>query len=120
MQYRTTLQRKKLCENYCKHAEAGYSDESFADCSMDVFNDYAIRYPSDFPAGKIEASRRKRLKFWEELAIEGKINASVWTFNMKNRFGWRDRPSTETDKEEKVENIEVTIVKGEMPNVKRE
>jgi hypothetical protein len=119
MNHRTSLQRKKLCENYCKHAEAGYSDDSFPDCSVEVFGDYSERYPADFPPGKIEASRRKRLKFWEELAIEGKINASVWTFNMKNRFGWRDRPSADAEKEEKVENIEVTIVKCETSDVKR-
>lgn len=108
--YKTTLQRKKLCENYCKHAEAGYSDGSFPDCSMEMFEQLAAKYPADFPSEKIEAAQRKRLKFWEELAIEGKINASVWTFNMKNRFGWRDRPDN-AEKEERVENIQVRIVK---------
>jgi len=33
--------------------------------------------------------------FWEELGIEmvtaGQGNATVWIFNMKNRFGWRDK-----------------------------
>jgi hypothetical protein len=111
MHYRTALQRKKLCENYCKHAEAGYSDDSFPDCGMGDFNDCMAGFPLDFPAEKIEVSHRKRLKFWEELAIEGKINASVWTFNMKNRFGWRDRPEMKFESEEKIENIEVKIVK---------
>jgi hypothetical protein len=77
---------------------------------MQIFDELAAKYPGDFPAEKIESARRKRLKFWEELAIEGKINASVWTFNMKNRFGWRDRPDN-AEKEERVENIEVKIVK---------
>ena len=113
MNHRTSLQRKKLCENYCKHTEAGYSDYSFPDCSIEAFHDYSERYPADFPPEKIESSRRKRLKFWEELAIEGKINASVWTFNMKNRFGWRDRPEVKSEREESIENIEVTIVKSQ-------
>lgn len=110
MNCKTNLQRKKLCENYCRHAEAGYSDASFPDCSMEVFEQLESKYPADFPIEKIEAARRKRLKFWEELAIEGKINASVWTFNMKNRFGWRDRPES-NEKEDRIEKIEVEIVK---------
>ncbi len=112
MKYRTSLQRKKLCENYCRHVEAGYSDASFPDCGMELFDDYAARYVADFPEEEIEAARRKRLKFWEEKGIEGKINASVWIFNMKNRFGWRDRQDTKSEKEEKIENIEVSIVKS--------
>lgn len=112
MKYKTSLQKKKLCENYCRHVEAGYSDASFPDCSMEVFEVHAVRYPVDFPEDRIEAARRKRLKFWEEKGIEGKINASVWIFNMKNRFGWRDRQDTKTEKEERIDNIEVTIVKA--------
>jgi len=77
---------------------------------METFQYLMVRYPADFPGEKIDSARRKRLKFWEGLAIEGKINASVWTFNMKNRFGWRDRPDN-AEKQQTVENIEVEIVK---------
>lgn len=34
--------------------------------------------------------------WWErtgrELAVKGGGNATIWIFNMKNRFGWRDTP----------------------------
>ena len=34
--------------------------------------------------------------WWERagrrLALEGGGNAAIWIFNMKNRFGWRDKP----------------------------
>ncbi len=38
--------------------------------------------------------------FWEDLGISAitsgaKFNATVWIFNMKNRFGWRDRKDVE-------------------------
>lgn len=42
--------------------------------------------------------------FWEKLAIDHvvtadkvSLNASVWIFNMKNRFGWRDKQKDEAD-----------------------
>lgn len=48
----------------------------------------------------IKQARRYCHYWWENLGREGaigkaKINPTIWIFNMKNRFGWRDK--TEVD-----------------------
>lgn len=51
----------------------------------------------DSPEFRAAESRRKALSniWWERcgrrMAVGGDGNASVWIFNMKNRFGWRDK-----------------------------
>lgn len=51
-------------------------------------------------SNSVKIAEAKCQDFWEELGVvgttEGKnFNASTWIFNMKNRFGWRDK--TEVD-----------------------
>lgn len=48
----------------------------------------------------LKAGERLSQAWWERLGREAasgarKIDAAVWIFNMKNRFGWRDRRETE-------------------------
>jgi hypothetical protein len=77
----------------------GLSFESFAavvDVHEDSLWEWAKKH-KDFSDAKKEAFAKSRL-FWEQSGIEGlwgskdgpNINSTVWIFNMKNRFGWRD------------------------------
>jgi len=48
----------------------------------------------------VKAGRQASEAWWTRLGREGAkaatgINPTVWIFNMKNRFGWRDKRETE-------------------------
>lgn len=94
-----------FCEMLIEHMRQGFSFDSFP---ATVFEETkgAIRvskaslyiwekkYPDFLDAKSIGTS----LSFnkWEKMAQDALIagtpfNAAVWIFNMKNRFGWRDR-----------------------------
>lgn len=85
-----------------EHMKKGYSFESFGAvigrCEKTLFN-WLDSYP-DFLQSKKEGTAYSRL-FWEGLGIDGLrgnipgFNATTWIFNMKNRFGWRDRHDLE-------------------------
>lgn len=50
--------------------------------------------------------------WWEKsgrkLAIEGGGNSAIWIFNMKNRFGWRDKPE-DGDREDEPAPVSVSV-----------
>lgn len=66
---------------------------------------------SDAVKQGIAASRQ----FWENLGIDGatgspEFNATAWIFNMKNRFGWRDKHEFSGDKDNPlIPTLNVTI-----------
>lgn len=111
-----------FCEKLIEHMDSGLSYESFAGTigvSRRVLFDWERAHP-EFLHSKEVGLERARI-FWEKLGIEhivnksdshGKgqsssrsLNASVWIFNMKNRFGWRDKQPGEEDQI----NIKVTL-----------
>lgn len=96
MKYKTSEERRALCERFCAHIEQGYSKKSFEECCLFTINRYIADFPEDFVG--IEEAYRKNLKFWEALGIDGtagnikNFNSRSWEFNMKNRFreDWAD------------------------------
>lgn len=77
----------------------GYSKEAVAGAigiSEDTLYTWIKKYP-EFSESIKDGEARSRV-FWEGLGIDYilggpqdvKLNATVWIFNMKNRFGWRD------------------------------
>jgi hypothetical protein len=110
---RPTLYDDKFCVELIEHMKAGYSFESFAGSigvNRDTLYEWAKVNPEFSDAKKIgtEAGRL----FWETKGIEGlfsttercgdqgsskSINATIWIFNMKNRFGWRDKQPDEEE-----------------------
>src|SRR3954471_3004390 len=89
--------RKKLCVDYITHVESGLSDECFPECDPQTLRKYMADYPDDFDTDLIERSRRKRQLFWETAGRDGTMglikgfNSKSWSFNMQNRFGWREK-----------------------------
>lgn len=60
--------------------------------------------------------------WWERLgrtlSKDGGGNSAIWIFNMKNRFGWRDKPEDASDDVEQSTpvKIEVTVKDGRKPD----
>lgn len=90
--------KPEYCEQLIEHMAKGYSYESFA---ADINATRAILYlwekshPDFFDAKKI--GTEKCLKWWEKIGVGGMVGkypgfqASIWIFNMKNRFKWTDK-----------------------------
>ena len=115
---RPTLYESKFCELLIEHMAQGLSFESFAGTigvSRRVLWDWEKQNP-DFLHAKEVGLEKSRI-FWERLGIDHiinksdsesfgggggnsssrSLNASVWIFNMKNRFAWRDKQPDEHD-----------------------
>lgn len=115
---RPSKYQKKFCKMLEDHMGKGYSIESFgaiADCSKETIYEWTRQHP-DFSDAKKRGEAKSRL-FWEKLGVDNIINKSdsitypdksgksssralnsaVWCFNMKNRFGWRDKPEGDQD-----------------------
>lgn len=114
------------CEMLLKHMEDGLSFEAFAGvagcCEKTLYN-WEKEHPEFLQAKNI--GKAKSRLFWEETGIKGlhnetikdddgmtitrSINATMWIFNMKNRFGWRDKQKDEeeTDKA-KATNVQLS------------
>ncbi len=101
LKWPTGQARRKACEAFCAHIMAGYSVESFPDADRATIRYYAEQFPEDFPPERLAEAARRGLLEWEKIGKEGvrgdlaKFNASAWSFNMKNRAGWRDRSESE-------------------------
>lgn len=70
-----------------------------------------------YPEFKLAAERGKEASeaWWTKLGRFGSagkatINAAPWIFNMKNRFGWLDRPAGDDDEEATPINITINTV----------
>ena len=91
---RPTKYDPKFCEELVAHMARGKSFETFAaklGFSKDTLYQWVKKYP-EFSDAKKRGTVQSFDK-WEDLghrlAEEG--NAAVYIFNMKNRFGWRDK-----------------------------
>lgn len=93
-----TKYRPEYCELIIHHMADGLSLDAFAakvGVNIDTIHQWAKVHPEFKEAKKTAFS--KNLIYWERMGIEGMtgkvpgFNATVWIFNMKNRFKWRDR-----------------------------
>lgn len=104
----------KYCEMLIEHMEKGLSFEAFAGVvgtTKKTLYSWADKH-EEFLNAKEIGTELSRI-FWEKLGIDHiinrsdsefqggsssrSLNASVWIFNMKNRFKWRDKQPDETD-----------------------
>ena len=80
------------------HLSEGYSFGAFAKIAQ-VNQDTLYKWVKLFPSFREakEEGTQCGLFFWEGMGIAGaagkvkNFNVAAWIFNMKNRFGWRDR-----------------------------
>lgn len=112
---RPTLYKAEYCEELVKHMASGLSYESFAGvvgvCKQTIYN-WEADYP-EFLDAKGRGTEQSRL-FWEKLCIDNilnrtdseyqggsssrSLNSQVWSLNMINRFGWKNKAPGEDDK----------------------
>jgi transposase len=99
---RPTKYKPEFCELLIECMKKGYSFEAFGSevsISKQTLYDWVERYPEFSDAKNIGLSHAR--KFWENIAIlaclgDNKMaNPAIWVFNMKNRFGWRDKQPEE-------------------------
>jgi DNA-binding XRE family transcriptional regulator len=98
---RPTKYNKKYDEQIIEFMAQGYSKEAFAGkigvAEHTIYN--WLKKQKSFLQATKKAEAKCRL-FWEEMGIEmalsGSGNATAWIFQMKNRFGWRDKKEIET------------------------
>lgn len=105
------------CEALIEHMAKGLSYEAFAGSikvAKQTLYDWEKAHP-EFLDAKSIAIEQSRL-FWEQAGVAGLINpyqgdtlnTSLWIFNMKNRFGWRDRQPDEVERTEIKNEIALT------------
>lgn len=127
---RPSLYKPEYDQMLIDHMATGLSFESFAaitDTCKDTLYEWAKVHPS-FSDAKKKAVQKCRL-FWEKLGVDHilnisetskssdgsnyskskSLNASIWIFNMKNRFKdeWREKQETE------ITGKDIKIVIGE-------
>lgn len=109
---RPTTYRPEYCQLLIEHMKQGLSFESFGavvGCSSSTLYEW-VAANEDFSSAKKLATEYCRI-FWEKIAVDNLINTSeqwgkgqakskalnstVWIFNMKNRFKWRDNIDVE-------------------------
>jgi transposase len=95
-----TLYRPEYCERIVEYMSRGFSYDAFSgyiDVHVDTLYEWEKVHP-EFSEAKSKAFSKCRM-FWESIGINHithqkdgeQLNASVWIFNMKNRFKWTDR-----------------------------
>ena len=112
---RPSKYKAKYCEMVITHMAAGFSFHSFSgiiEVNIDTLYEWAKVHP-EFSDAKSLAYQKSRL-FWENIGIQaslGKINtnSTIWIFNMKNRFRWRDKQPDEDDKAKAFEPIVIDL-----------
>ena len=97
---RPTKYDPKYCQEVIDYMAQGKSKEAFAghiDVAKQTIYTWMEAHEEFLDA--IKKGEAKCQDFWEEMGIQmalaGQGNATVWIFNMKNRFSWRDKTETE-------------------------
>lgn len=112
---RPTDYDEKYCEMLIEHMEQGLSFESFAGligCASSTLYNWEKDNPEFLEAKKIGFDRNRL--FYERAGInmmkDGQGSATVWLFNMKNRFPkqWRDKQEVESTNVNYNHNKDVT------------
>ena len=116
---RPTKFKPEYCEELIEHMKEGLSFEAFAG-KLEVSKQTLYNWCEtniEFQEAKEIATEQSRL-FWEQQGKDGLykitettededgnevtttkiMNPTIWIFNMKNRFGWRDKQPGEEDK----------------------
>lgn len=106
---RPTKYKKEYCDLLVEDMARGYSYEAFAGLikvHVDTLYEWEKIHPEFSDAKKAAVAQGRRT--WEGWGMDGlwtmtskeegsrSMNATLWIFNMKNRFGWRDRQEIET------------------------
>ena len=109
--------KKEFCQMLITHMSKGLSFECF-DAGKGIVKDTLYNWTKKHKAFS-DAKKRGELlcqKFWEKMGISGMLNlpviyngkliqpknfnAAIYIFNMKNRFGWTDRHTIQSDDNE--------------------
>lgn len=98
-----TKYRPEYCDQLIQHMADGLSFEAFAadvDVHFDTLYNWCKLFPEFSEAKKVGLA--KSIKWWEQAGMQGMrtqggFNATVWVFNMKNRFKWHDQIKIEAD-----------------------
>lgn len=96
----------KYCQMLIDHMSQGLSIEAFAgvaDISIDTIYKWVKKHP-EFAEAKKTGTAKSRL-LWEKAGMQGMymggkdtpFNSTIWIFNMKNRFGWKDKHEVSGD-----------------------
>ena len=120
---RPTKYKPEYCGLLIEHMATGLSFEAFAgviEVCEDTLYEWAKVQP-EFSEAKKMAFAKNRI-FWEKLGVDHilntesgfgskmvnkkSLNSTVWIFNMKNRFGWRDRREVENTNREIQVNVD--------------
>ena len=97
---RPTKYKKEYCDTAIEVQKRGFSKEAVAG-HLDISKDTLYRWIKKYKefSDAIKRGQEYCRIFWEELGIEmvtaGQGNSTAWIFNMKNRFGWKDKSETE-------------------------
>jgi len=111
---RPTKYKEEYCEMLIDHMAQGLSYESFAAIAKvdrDTLYNWEKLHPK-FSDTKRLAFAESQL-FWEKAGLTGMFmggkenpfNATIWVFNMKNRFNWVDKKEVTNENK----NIEIKI-----------
>lgn len=97
-----SAERKRLCDQLCKHLSRGYSVESFSEISTPSLKKYMNLYKEDFDKEQIDIAMQKGRDVWETIGYRqanGQClgNSRSWYYNMANRYGWRERIDIEAE-----------------------
>lgn len=101
---RPTAYDPEMCEWVVRYMAEGYSKEASA-ALMNISTAMFYRYVNDYPEFReaVKIGEGHSRVFWEKHGISGLysevFSASTWIFNMKNRFGWKDKHEMSTDPE---------------------
>lgn len=105
--------RAEVMKSYAEHLESGFKGESFQIDKKLIEKCYQA-YTQEFESMGIDlsASEREGYRFWESIGRAQALgeclgNARAWTYNMANRYGWRDRQETDA---KHTGNVAVSIV----------
>lgn len=115
---RPTKYKKEYCKMLIEHMTEGLSFESFGGVVgvwKEALYNWVKKYP-EFSNAKKEGTHKCML-FYEKAGRQGMLgkiagfNSTTWLFNMKNRFGWRDKKEIDTNLTAS-EGLTVNIIKS--------
>ena len=100
MSGRPTKYKEEYCEMLENHMKSGLSFESFGGV-IGVCEDTLFEWKKQHQefSDSYKKGRTASMLHWEEMGhdmvLAGQGNATTWIFNMKNRFGWKDKSESD-------------------------